>query len=237
MVLVRHHHTCHNRAHTETHMTTLVTHMTRIRWRVSLALERYANKVAFEVRYPRDWQLNMKNGSMFDDFVDRVSPWIPYGGGYRRTRLRRWLYRLRYPRHHFTNWAYARLDSLLGPWSSHPGRYEGNTSELIARWLDSHDFISDEDLGSVDEYGSYFMLATGEFPWGTGYYITQSTDTGFFSVMEYDTLEDAQVRWNGIRIAYEHWLDYDQSPSYDDTFFTPDEIVRANSLSSDGGQA
>lgn len=182
--------------------------MERLRWRLRLWAERTYARLLFTHRMIDMNAGSAIKGSTFDDLVDRVSPWVNYRG-YQRARLRRWLYRLRHARRNFIQTLRGWTMSALSSWAPHPGRYEGNTSQLIAEWLDTNAYISDEELGSIDEYYSFFTLATGEFPWGTGYYITQTTDQGFFSVSEYETLEGAMTRWAAIRQQYEFWMSQD----------------------------
>lgn len=182
----------------------------RLRWRIGLAFERWHDRLSWQHRLVNLKAGTAVKGSAFDEFVDRLSPWVGYVG-YRRVWLRRNLYRLRYWRRNLVQTGRSAALRLLAPWAKHPGRYEGNNSQLIARWLDDHAEYAEAESGETAEYGLHHMLFTGSFPWGDGWYISQEDDRGFFYVLEYESQEEVDEKWTTAQRMYNEWL----SESYD----------------------
>jgi hypothetical protein len=100
--------------------------------------------------------------------VDRVSPWMP-DRGYKRRRLRRLLWLIRFPRRTLRLWIDERIFLVAGHFVYvGPGRYEGNEPEnrLKAEWLDANMDLAEETTGEA----SYFGLFAAAFydlpvPW------------------------------------------------------------------------
>lgn len=176
----------------------------RLRWRFRLWAERTVERVSWTHRMIDLGAGSAIKGGTFDAFVDRLSPWVEHRG-YRRTRLRRWLYRLRHSRRNFIQTVRGLIMVALASYKHHPGRYEGNDSQLIAEWLDSNSEWANETIGDTTEYGSWFALFTGSFPWGDANYIIQVTDDGFVSMYTQYDAEEVKVRWAAITAQYEFW--------------------------------
>lgn len=200
--------------------------MTRLVWQIRLRLERLVEVLRWEHDLTDLKAGSAVKGGTFDSFVDRVSPWVSYRG-YRRPRLRRWLYRLRYARRNLVQSMRQLAINALADYRKWPGRYEGDNSHLIARWLDEHSEYAD-DHGGDSDLGGHYMIFGGGMPWGDYAYVTAEDSQGFFAYQEFSSYEDA---FRDFAAAIDQPQTYGEDPSYGPSFFDDNEIVRANSLS------
>lgn len=126
-------------------------------WQIRLWLVGYREKVKH-----RQWQLASTPETLSEwlwptrqirNFVDKVSPWNNHGG-YRRRRLRRFLWMATHPMRtqRTTSLRYVvRLLTAIAPYTG-PGKYEGMdaATALKVEWLDQHMEYADREEGSVE---------------------------------------------------------------------------------------
>lgn len=106
--------------------------------------------------------------TLFARFVDAISPWQPERG-YKRVRLRRWLYRLRYPVTAQRFWSLTLVQAIVYRLVPRPsfGRYEahGARYQLMAEWLDQHSEYADRTTGNTDTWIYAALFDNIEVPW------------------------------------------------------------------------
>lgn len=143
-------------------------------WSIRLWLVGYRQRVKDRLWSIESWWSLGPDGLFWHwhwlrDLVDRLSPFDPRRG-YRRGRLRGWLWYLSHPRfvqkRHSLRLVLAILDRIA-PYTG-PGRFEGNAPQMALKveWLSSVSEDASDTAGDTDRFGLFVMLFEGIFvPW------------------------------------------------------------------------
>ena len=178
-----------------------------LRWRVRLALERYATRVN-DSYHRHQANVTLSDGtSRFDRFVDRLSPFDRLTG-YRRVFVRRLLYHLRYPRWYLVRALHELARRALVDYTPRPGRYEGETSPRQTAWFDENSEWATASTGDIDWIAAYDLFLITP-PWSRQLesWIVSHDDRGFVSAQQFDNPVEAQRVFARIEHDYERQLE------------------------------
>lgn len=113
--------------------------------------------------------MDRASGTAFERFVDRVSPWeIGNPDGYKRRRLRRVLWSVRFPSFIVRDWSYAIGERVL-PYGSVLGKFEGHAADvaLKADWLYGHDEYAAVTGGDISDFVHWSWFDNLDVPWSS----------------------------------------------------------------------
>lgn len=171
------------------------------------------------------WHNTIAHAGRLERIADRLSPWTKTG--YRRTWLRKLLYRVRFARRFLvmTAWAgWCRLLTRFAPYVG-PGRFEGiydPRNAIKAEWLYDHSEYAAEttgDIGDGDPQHS-MIFSDLDVPWSRypETWILGIGPSGFVSASQYD--DDGQAwyefRDEDLAIQRSHTEDDEPFESYFD---------------------
>lgn len=190
-----------------------------IRWQIRLRLAGLHERLRYDLRRAA---VASHDDSTFERLVSRVSPWRT--PGYERVRLRRALYRLRYPRSFFVREARWQFVRLLDRLTSVPvlGRFEGMDypTRLKVEWLTDHSEMTVNETGDTEEFGMFAMQYDLDPPWSRDpeFWIVFISRQGFVEGAQYDSLDDADAAFTKFEDEYDQSFE----PFEDDLNFEGD---------------